>query len=203
MPTVLTIASLAGLLATFVFLVRAMFCKGRRMEMFGRSCLCLFGTIAAVIALGATVESEFEATTKAAAISQPAEADADSETATSYALNQCASDYRNCDNEWDFRLHSGKYFAGIEACKAAAVKEALGHADDGYRGMTGVVRFSAETFEQLAYYDWSAMMADDGIVMKDENMLLQVYGNSWAEGRSVCSFNLATGEVDMITVGFD
>lgn len=203
MSTILTLASLAGILATFVFLFRTVFCSGRRMEMFGRSCMCLFGTVAAVMMLGATVESEFDASLQAVATGDPAEANAESRPSTPKGSTLCASDHRKCVDEWDFKLHSGKYLAGKEACKAAAVKEAREHAENGYRGMTGIVRFGAEAYEQLAYYDWPAMMAEDGLVMKDEKMLLQVYGDSWAEGRSVCSLDLNTGAVGMISVGFD
>lgn len=78
MSTVLTIGILAGIVATLVFLVMSIFRTGRRMEMFGRACLCFFGTIAAIIALGATIESELEATMKSAATNEPA-AQTDSE----------------------------------------------------------------------------------------------------------------------------
>ena len=69
--------------------------------------------------------------------------------------------------------------------------------------MSGKIRFGPEPFEDLAYIDWDEMLAEDSMVMKDEEMRLRVYGTAWAEGRAVCGLNFSSGAVDFISVGFD
>ena len=155
---------------------------------------CLAGKTALSIAL-AVLSPEIQSQND---LSAPEDA-----TSLSKTAKDCSSDYRQCADEWEFKRSSHLYFVGREACKEAATKEARGHAEDGHRGMTGVIRFGPDPFEQLAYYDWPGMMADLGIVMKDEEMSLQVYGSGWAEGRSVCLFDFDSERVESISVGFD
>lgn len=115
----------------------------------------------------------------------------------------CEEDHRACQDEWEFRRESPHYYSGREACKEASVLKAQEHAREGYKGMTGVIRFGPDPFEQLSYIDWSGMMSEDAIIMKDEEMLLQVYGSAWAEGRAICSYDFSTESVKRIAVWFD
>ena len=202
MTALLALSVFALLAAAVVFMWRTLFSAGRRMEMFGKLSLCLFGMIAATIALGVSVEGEFnDASQKAVADASMAPS---VQTATpSTQGSSCEEDHTACESEWEFKRESHLFYKGREECKSAAAQEAREHAADGYRGMTGIISFGPEPFEQFAYINWHEMLAEDAMVMKDEEMKLQVYASAWAEGRSVCLFDFNTETVKRISVWFD
>lgn len=194
MDALISAVSFTGLAVAMFFLIRVLFTRNGRAALVGKATAGMAVAIIGIIAI-APKEKVLETPLREAA--------QEVVDATYMPRLPCGEDYRLCVDELDFKRHSPKYVAGVAACKTAALAEAKEHAQAGYRNMTGTIRFGPTPYEQLAYYDWPAMMAEDGIVMKDERMSIQVRGNTWSEGRSVCSFDFTTEEVDMITVGFD